>query len=519
MSIQTEINKSFAILQELRFTAARGDRHRSWPRIALILILVVEFGVLLLRARSKLFWYDELITFHISGLQPLSRLQYALSSGADSMSLGYYLVIRLARMLPIDPLIAMRVPSILGYLLSLLGVYWFVTRKLPEVAGLTAVLLMTLSSLRWYATEARAYALLVGLLAVAVALWQRIGERRFATPVFGASLICAVASYPLAALAIACFAAAELAVIIRERRIRSGVWLAFAIATAPFLASLRTFAHLRDLYSAHFWARTSWDALITASAEYLDLGPRMTPVLVIFCLLAIVRMLRTVPANRGKSRQEFVLPDLVLAGACLAYPALLVVVMKTTGSGYTSRYGLPGVLGLIPAIIYICRSQLTEKIFHRMTLALALTFALQMAHDFVARVSPAKQAEDGRWAELARIAHEQPGLPIVIASSHDFFEASEYGSADLKLRTVNLADKAASYKLLGSDSADIEDLILTQFFPVHFQPAGPFLAGEPRFVLQSGDQEDWLTRYLLDRRYRLSLVATDAAGPVYIAER
>jgi uncharacterized membrane protein len=150
-------------------------------------IVIWEFGVLLFEASKKLFWYDEIVTFHISGLQPFSLLLSALKAGADAQPLGYYLIARAANMLPGDPLVTLRLPSILGYLMTLLGVYWFVQKRLPAIAGLAAVILIALSPLRAFALDARPYALLVGFFAISAVLWQRIGEKRFMTPLFAYS--------------------------------------------------------------------------------------------------------------------------------------------------------------------------------------------------------------------------------------------------------------------------------------------------------------------------------------------
>ena len=51
---------------------------------------------------------------------------------------------------------------------------------------------MTLSPFRLYAVEARPYALVVGFLAISAVLWQRIGEKRFMTPMFAVFLTLAV---------------------------------------------------------------------------------------------------------------------------------------------------------------------------------------------------------------------------------------------------------------------------------------------------------------------------------------
>jgi hypothetical protein len=86
--------------------------------------------------------------------------------------------------------------------MTLLGVYRFTRKRLPALAGLAAVLLITLTPFRWYALEARSYSLLVGFLAISALLWQRIGEKRFMTPLFALFLTVGVSFHHLAVVVI-----------------------------------------------------------------------------------------------------------------------------------------------------------------------------------------------------------------------------------------------------------------------------------------------------------------------------
>ena len=184
-------------------------------------------------ASRQRFWYDEIGTFHLANLRPFS-LWKALQAGADSSPPGYHVILQLVKILPGDPLVTLRLPSILGYLLSLLAVYWFASRKLPAIAGVAAVLLITLSPFRAYALEARSYSLLVGFLAISAVLWQRIDEKRFMTPLFALFLALAVSCHYLAVVAVSSFGVAELTWTFLSRRIRWWVWAACLLATFPF---------------------------------------------------------------------------------------------------------------------------------------------------------------------------------------------------------------------------------------------------------------------------------------------
>jgi hypothetical protein len=168
---------------------------------------------------------------------------------------SYYVMVRLSSLLQGDPLITLRLPSILGYLLTLLGVYWFVWKKLSISAGLTVVALITLSPFREYAVETRSYSLLVGFLAISAVLWQRIDEKRFMTPLFALFLTLAVSCHYLAVVTISAFGIAELAWTFLSRRIRWGVWAACLLATCPFFMSLPFLLRYRDMFGTNFWSK------------------------------------------------------------------------------------------------------------------------------------------------------------------------------------------------------------------------------------------------------------------------
>jgi len=262
--------KRSALADCVRGVFARLQSPQFAPAL-LVTILVWEFGDLLFEASKRLFWYDELYTLHVSGLQPFAFYWRALKAGIDSMPLGYHLLVRIARTFPGDPLVTLRLPSIVGYLMTLLGVYWFARKRLPAFAGLAAVFSTTLSPFRAYAIEARSYALIVGSLAIAAVLWQRIDEKRFMTPLFALFLTLAVSVHYLAVVAVAPFGMAELTWTLRSRRIRWRVWASCVLATCPFFIGFPIIQHFRDLFGKNFWSPSSWRMLLSTYGFYVGL--------------------------------------------------------------------------------------------------------------------------------------------------------------------------------------------------------------------------------------------------------
>jgi hypothetical protein len=504
------------------FAYARAIKAPLFAPGLLITMLVWEFGVLLLKSRRKLFWYDELLTFHVSNLHPFSLVWKALQAGADGMPAGYYSIVQLFTRLPGDPLVTLRLPSILGYLLSLLGVYWFARRKLPAIAGLAAVLLITLSPFRAYALEARSYCLLVGFLAISAVLWQRIGEKRFMTPLFALFLTLAVSCHHLAVVAVSSFSVAEIISTLLSRRIRCGVWAACLLATSPFFLGLPVLLRFRDIFGQNFWSQPSWDMVVSTYSSYLGLDSLLTLVLMAFFGIVVGDSLLRVWRTHGKGtadERSFTPPEIVLVGGFMYFPALLVVLTKLLHSGYTSRYGSPAILGLVLGLAYLFRTLWLKSSSIYLLGALLIVFAFQGEREFKQLCNPGSaKLDDQRWTVLAELSRSEPGIPVVIGSGITYLEAAEYAPPELRGRLIQIVDADSAIRLAGTDSVDKANRILAQFIPLRVEDLAPFRTAHQRFLLFSGGSFDWFTRYLLERRYHLKLLAKDGDRQIYIAE-
>ncbi len=516
-----------ALADRARDACARLIQSPQFAPVLLAAILVWEFGDLLFEAGKRLFWYDELLTFHVSGLQPFSVFWSALKAGADGMPLGYYLLIRLVRMLPGDPLVTLRLPSILGYLMTLVGVYWFVRKRLPAFAGLAAVFLTTLSPFRAYAIEARSYALLVGSLAIAAVLWQRIDEKRFMTPLFALFLTLAVVFHYLAVVALAPFGIAELIWTLWSRRIRWKVWAACVLATAPFFMSLPIIQHYKDLFGKNFWSQSNWGMLISTYGFYVGLDPKWAVLLLTFVLIAFLWLIVDegllavwhTPREASPAEKNFTPAEIILFSVFLCFPALLIVLTKLLHSGYTPRYGWPAILGLVWGTVYLARTVWRKPTSIYVLMALMIAFAYQGVSD-VRKLSRARSSTiDERWTSLAELSRSEPGIPVVIGSPIVYLEAAEYAPPELRDRIVDVVDEDTAARLVHADTADRTNRLLSQYIPLHVEDRAAFQAAHRKFVLRSDGNFDWFTEYALEQKFHMRLLSRDTWSSLYIVER
>jgi len=483
------------------------------PRFASVLLLSLiawEVVVLLLLASRKLFWYDELLTLHFSTLQPFSRFWTALQAGADGMPVGYYLIVRLANTLSGNPQVVLRLPSVMGYILALLGVYWFVRKRLSGIASLTAVILIILSPFRTYALEARSYALLVGFLAISAVLWQRIDDKPHLKGLLALLLALSVCCHYYGVLAISCFAIAELTWTLLSRQIRWKVWAAFLIGTFPFFLGLPILLRFRNVFGENFWSKPGWSMAVTTYNAYLGLDVEIALVLILFfAVLAAERLLRTLRGHTEEiTRNDFSLPEIILIGGFLFYPAFLVLLTKVLGGGYVFRYGWPAILGMVLGAVYLLRTSWLQSWPRQFLAVLLLVFVYQARIDVKQLSGSAGISEPWmiRFAEVSRA--ESDGLPVVIGSSVTFLEASHYAPPELRERLVQLVG-----------SADKGNRLLAQFIPFKFEDRTSFEVEHSRFILCSYGFDDGITQYFLDKRYRLTLLSKYGSHSLYIAER
>ena len=482
------------------------------PRLSGILLLSLilwEAGILALSSGRKLFWYDELITLHFSTLQPFSRFWQALVSGAEAMPVGYYLIVRLVTLFSGDLHVLLRLPSILGYVLTLLGVYWFARKRLPVTGSMMAVLLVILSPFREYALEARSYSLMVGFLAIAMVIWQRIDENPIMKPLFALFLALSVSTHYFAVLVIPSVAIAELSWTLLSRRIRGGVWAAFLVATIPFFLGFPILLRIRNIYGATFWSKSAWYTVVTTYNGYLGLGSKLALVLILSFAMLVAKLL--VHALRGReesARNDFGLPEIVLIGGLCFYPALLVVVTKLIGGGYTTRYGWPALFGMVFALVFLFRTTWVQSYAPQLLGALLLVFLYQARSDVKQLSGPRSPAMYEAWPKFVELTQTETDVPVVIGSPLSFLEAAQYSPPGLRPRLVQLVG-----------AADKGTHLIAQFIPLRFEDLEEFQRAHPKFVLCSGGDLDSVTPYLLEKGYRLTLLSTYGEHFLYAVER
>ena len=232
---------------------ARLDRH--W-RLLLAILIVVSVSVLVVQARGKSFWHDEIYTILGARLSPVTLWRASLD-GMDLSPPLNTMVTHVVRAVAGEGPIATRLPPLAGFLTAITVVFLVVRRKSNVVVAVAAALMLCLTPAWRYAIEARGYGLALGLFALALYGWTEAarGHRvaRHLT-LMGVSLAAGVWTHYYFVLAFVPIVTAEATRQLATRRFQNGPWAALTLAIAATVP-LASLARVSGSQRATFWTR------------------------------------------------------------------------------------------------------------------------------------------------------------------------------------------------------------------------------------------------------------------------
>ncbi len=486
---------------------------------ALVLILATEFALLMINARLKPFWYDEVCTFYYASIHPYSELVTALRNGADTMTVVFMSIMFTAASLPGDPHVNLRLPVILGYLLTLTGAFLFVRKRYGGTAAVVAVLVICLSPFRPYGIEARPYALLVGFLAMSAACWQRAGEYRFALPLLWLFFPLAVTVHYYAALAIAGLACAEAVYVFCERRTRWPVWILPLVCTGLVLAMMPFARAANRVYGGTIWAKPDLSQFLRTYTTYLRLDINLALMILVLASL-VFPALMIMRKRQWTDGAGFTAAESALAFSFVLYPAAVVGAAMAASSGYTPRYGWPAILGLAFLAAVVFDAFKDRIVAFAMVTALAVSFSAQAAKDIgkawkiIEVRNPARQSSP---VGLSGIAALYPDHVLVIGDGTSYLELFYYASDGLRRRMIQLTDTTEAVKLTNQATVDITNRQLARFAPLRIEDRGRFLARHKEFILYSSRRpSEWVTQSMLRQGGQLRLLRESGGAAIYL---
>ena len=489
-----------------------------WDRLAAVLerkwlVFVVLFAeiyaVITALHAMRRFWYDELFTFYMCRLPSMSAVWAGLKAGVDLNPPLFYVVTRACQAAFGNSELATRLPAILGFLVMSLCVFHFVSRFGSRLAGLAAMSFTVITGSYYYASEARAYGMVLGFSGLAAICWQsaaRNERRKIALPGLAAVLAGALLSHCYAVLAMVPFALAEAARLISRRKLDWPmlVWLAApcpaVLLYLPMFAATRGDAFDNPVY------RPEWGSI--PACYTIHFGAALWPVLAGLVVLALAR---SNPEASSEDRQGSAIRshEITLAVGFALVPVFGVLLgMGVTGI-FMDRYGVTALIGfsiLIGALI-ARRARQSRSAAAAVLLIFVAAFALNSAVWITGLVAKPRSAKTIPKPQLV-LSDLSRDLPIVIANGLLFLEFDHYESKTVAGQLYFLTDEASAVRYTGTAAWDRGYYQLRKWFPIraHLENYRQFLSTHSHFlVLAEYDfPMDWVMRKMLDQNVPLA---------------
>lgn len=525
---------------------------RRWSYKELVTVFsIIYFVAVLARAVLRPLWYDEIFTVYIARLNGPVSVWNALRDGVDLNPPLYYWLVQVVHLLVPNEALAARLPSAIGFWMACIFVLAFTSRRVALRHAVVALLYPFCTMVHSYASEGRAYGVVLGCGAAALFCWQTlVGEedepgarnvslqlmsrqlmsRRRQWAAFGlwASIAIAVSCHYLAVLLVLPIAVGEATRWWTQRKTDGVIWLMLLLGALVVLCYLPLMLATLP-YRGAFWAKATPHALYLA---LLLFSPPLTfhnlhdvqalilhnsslllcNAALFFILWAAVESLRMayrvldtkknalidhvinhdeLPGNKG-----FFTHELAAALAFALLPFLLYGFARLTQTVFTPRYVLSATIGC--ALLLGALSWKMEKAWRSVRLVAGIVKLLVVAVSFLLFSRPyvhdlESGLQDSFRSDNRLLLNETAksstnDLPIVIMGERPYMMFHYNSAPELHRRVVFLADVALCRQSALSDTGDLAMLSLSRWAPLTVQSPASFLRSHFVFLVYKQEE-------------------------------
>jgi hypothetical protein len=479
---------SFASLEaDARRMAAGLDRGRYV--ILLVLTALYAAGVML-HARGKPFWYDEVFTV-MAASAPDAASTWSAAQKLDAAPPLTHLLAHFAVSWFGRGEIAVRLPQIAGFWIFCLCLYSFVRRRLGIFYGLAALLLPVATQAYEYAYEARAYGLVLAFCGLMLVAWQVAADSEGARHALACagiafSLAAALMCHYYAALLYLPLAAGEAYRTWQQRRMAWGIWLAMFLGAAPLMWRVATIRAVVHGFSATSWSDVQGIDVLDFWNDGLKSG--LSALVLALVVMALWAWKSPAAPEAPEEPAQLAPWEMLAAITFLTIPFCAVVFGLLVTHVYSARYalaGLAGVVVLLPAVVaHMTRGR---ALIGFLMLALA---ALPLIVVSVTIPPP----RDPIAEETVLIDALKQG-PVVVADGQLFMQMWLYLPETLKSNLLFLVDREASVKYQAFNTSAIDAALTSvrDFYPIHALDYSAFAASGKEFrLLQNPLKPGWV---------------------------
>jgi hypothetical protein len=483
-------------------------------------LIVYAFARCVIVSASKPLWFDEIGTWVVARQPTLFSMWSALKSGADGNPPALHVIERLTSHFIANQEIAFRLPSILGYCITLLCIFIFVRRRSDGLVALFCAYATLGTSLAGYAMEGRPYSLVVSCIALALVCYQKAPATRWMF-LMALSLMFAESLHYYAFFALFPFALAEGVVFLQTRTVRLAAWLAFAATLVPFVVFWPLMNGFKHIYGAHFWNKPTFYHALQTYPVFLKVGALDWgwAIIAVFAFGILTVMIDRKSANQASATLDPTLwQDCALVFGFLSLPFIAFAVTKLGHGGMVNRYVLYGMLAFPIGFARIIPRM------GRRNLALLVAFvSVVIGYQELSMWSrrTGKFVSPASSIEKSVAATPYPDLPVIMTGQLEYLEIAHYAPPEWNRRFVFLLDDQQTIAHVGQDSGVIQIRILSHYTPLHITGFADLVNKYPRFLFYShhANGSDWWPVTLLQEGYSLQVLTDDSSGELYLVTR
>ena len=424
-------------IQKLDGWAAQLEtRIEHHPRWYLFLFSFFFFGTTIPIAIVREMWLDEFITLYTVRFRDLSHLWATLKTGVDLNPPLYHLIVRTSEKLLGESALALRLPSLIGYWVMSLSLFFLVRRRTNALYGVAAALLPFLTVTYEYSFEARPYAIVLGCCPLALLCWQAVidGRRRkLALAGLALTLAAANCNHYYAILLAFPLAIGELVRTIQRRKIDWAVWCTFAFGVVPVLVFLplvksgmvphkSAYDHIWNKPEVSFLWETYWAIL----------GAAVFPVVAVLGWFAVRSCSEFQRA--GDEKYSVPAPEIAAGLSLCALPLLAYGLAVSYVGMITWRYVLPTAAGIAIIVAFGCYRASRGRLSAALALVV-ITLAWATVHVGLAARRQVEERERFAARDSEGIVRSL-GLPVVVQDGLLALPMNYYASPDVRVRML-----------------------------------------------------------------------------------
>ncbi len=383
------------------------------------------------RASQRLLWNDELFTLYTSQLASVDIFK-ALATGLDLHPPAGYFVVKATTLIFGDGLVQARLCALAGFALACLAIGRFVGRAAGALPGTVAMLIPFVTGAYDYAFEARPYAPMLGLSAVALVCWQATGgpRRRVALVALGLTIATLVSFHYFGTLLVIAIAAGE---ITRGRCEPGDLESGLPWGPAFFHWSLPSAAAaLAPSTGGAFWTRPSPGQLLYTYRLFLF--PTLLPAAIVLAVWSLLLLGRRDPqVERPEDGRAFARDELAACTALFMLPVAALAAAYMLGA-YHARYSIAMVLGFTGLVAGAIAGARSARLAVVTSVVLALWVAGRGVVAALPLLSGAPAPDVLTLHPLLRSARLPPVLPIVVSDVATFVQLEHYATPTMRSR-------------------------------------------------------------------------------------